>query len=75
MNKYLFEKYINNEFTDFETEQSYSNIMQILEQHLDTSILLEVEELLNAALLAKLEVGFNAGYNSALSVISTLIKK
>lgn len=65
MHKNIFNEYINSrEYKIIETDPIYIALVELLTQHLSSEIFLEVEELLHAEILFKLEAGFQNGYKS-----------
>lgn len=60
-----FEKYLNSkEYSKIEYDEFYKELVSILTNNLPEDIYLNIEELLHAEILFKLEQGFIAGFNS-----------
>lgn len=65
MYKYYFNNYLNSkEYYCIENDFIYQELTKLLNQNLSKDIYLNVEELLHAEILFKLEQGFHAGYCS-----------
>ena len=65
MHRKKFNKYINSkEYKLIEYDPIYTALIDLLIRYLPSDIFLEVEELLNAEILFKLEAGFQNGYKS-----------
>ena len=64
MHKTEFEKYLNsNEYRAKEFDITYIKLTKLLKRNLPHDVYLNIEELLHAEILFKLEEGFKAGYN------------
>ena len=64
MYKSDFEKYLNSkEYRLIEYDSIYQELMKMLGTNLDYNIFLDIEELLHAEILFKLEQGFKNGYS------------
>ena len=64
MYKSDFEKYLNSkEYRLIEYDPIYKELMKLLVANLDDNTFLDVEELLHAEILFKLEQGFKNGYS------------
>lgn len=64
MYKSDFDKYLNSkEYRLIECNPIYKELMKLLVANLDDDIFLDIEELLHAEILFKLEQGFKNGYS------------